>query len=68
MQTPHGTRQLRSAIDGHLIAGYGIDSDLTTEEQLILVTDVEVKDSCILQEELALLGNEDRERSQVELF
>ena len=38
--------------------GHRVDSDLTAEKQLVLVADVEVEYSGILQEELTLLGYE----------
>src|SRR2546422_4045465 len=58
--------QFGSAIDGHLLAGYRINSNLTAKEQLILVTDIEVEDARIFEEELALLRNEDFERCEIE--
>jgi len=65
---PKRACQLAPAIDGHLVSRYRINPNLATEEQLILVTDIEVEDSGVFQEELALLGNKNRERRQVELL
>ena len=60
--------QLGSAIDGHLLAGYRIYSNLTAKEQVILrvSTHIEVEDARIFEEELALLRNEDFERCEIE--
>src|ERR1700694_3134495 len=58
--------QFGTAIDGHLLASYWINSNLTAKEQLILVADIEIEDPCVVEEELALLRNEDFERRQIE--
>src|SRR5229473_2803901 len=59
-------RQPGSAIDGHLLSGYWINSNLTAKEQLILIADIEIEYPCVFEEELALLRNEDFERRQIE--
>src|SRR5229473_1416936 len=58
--------QFGSAVDGHLLPGYWINSNLTAKEQLVLVADVEIEDAGIFEEKLALLRNEDFERRQIE--
>ena len=59
-------RQPGPAIDGHLLPGYWINSNLTAKKQLILIADIEIEDPCVFEEELALLWNEDFERRQIE--
>ncbi|HEV2522162.1 MAG TPA: hypothetical protein VGT24_07240 [Candidatus Acidoferrales bacterium] len=54
--------QFGPAIDGHLLAGYRINSNLTAKEQSIRITDIQVEDARIFEEKLALLGNEDLSR------
>ncbi len=60
--------QFCSAVDGHLLAGYRINSNLTAKEQLILVANIETEDACVFEEKLALLRNKDFERRQIEWF
>jgi hypothetical protein len=45
---------------------WGSDADLTAEKQLILIAKRKIKDASILQEKLALLGNENLEWRGVE--
>src|SRR3989440_6784300 len=44
-------RQPGPAIDGHLLPGYWINSNLTAKEQLILVADIEIEDPSVFEEE-----------------
>src|SRR5205809_1085327 len=59
-------RQPCSTIDGHLLPGYWINSNLTAKKQLILIADIEIEDPCVFEEELALLRNEDLKRREIE--
>src|SRR5207249_7444813 len=59
-------RQPGPAIDGHLLPGYWINSNLTAKEQLILVANVEAEYPCVFEEELALLRTEDLEQRRIE--
>src|SRR5260370_12032837 len=66
LQPSERPSQFGSAVDRHLLSGYRIDSDLTAEEQLILVADVEVEDPCVFEEELTFLRNEHLERCEIQ--
>src|SRR6267154_3819633 len=62
LRATNHSRQPGSAIDGHLLSGYWVNSNLTAKKQLILVADIETEDACVFEEERALLRNEDFER------
>ena len=47
---------------------YRVNPNLTSEKQLILVTEIKAEDSRVFQEELTLLGNFELERCQIELL
>jgi len=53
---------------GYLIPRHRIDADLAAEEQQVLVTHIEIENSGIFQEKLALLRNKNGKRSQIELL
>src|SRR6267378_8274465 len=60
------SRKPGSAVYGHLLASHRIYSNLTAEEQLILISNIKIKDSGVFEEKLALLRNKDFERCQIE--
>src|ERR1051326_5602838 len=65
-QAAESSRQLRAAIDGHLLAGHKINADLAAEEELVLDAAVEAEDAGIFEKELAFLRNKYLEGRQVE--
>src|SRR5216683_5543348 len=58
--------QFGSAVDGHLLASYWINPNLAAKEQLVPVAHIEIEDTGVFEEELALLRNEHFERCQIE--
>src|SRR6266481_5053612 len=59
-------RQPGSAVDGHLLSGYWINSNLAAKKQLILVADIEIEGPRVFKKELAFFRNEDFEWRQIE--
>jgi hypothetical protein len=47
------------------LAGYRINSNLTAEKELVLVTDVEIEQPSVFEEKLTLLRNEYLERCEI---
>jgi hypothetical protein len=58
---PHSSGEPGAAVDGHLLRGDRIDSNLAAEEKLVLISKIEIENGRVLQEELQLLGNVDHE-------
>src|SRR6266700_400855 len=67
-QTAKGARQFGPGIDWYLLAGDRIDPDLAAEKHLVLISQIEIEDPRVLQKKLALFGNENLERRQIELL